>query len=110
MKLGPIDMLQHLKSINGIEGIKPPASAPTDKPASSNPTSFSQFLSESLETVNKYGIEADQSIQRSLEGKETNPHNTMIALQKADVTFRLMLSVQQRLIDAYQQIIRTPIG
>lgn len=72
--------------------------------------SFTEFLTQQVNDVNTKGIEADKAIQDAIEGKELNPHATMIALQKADISFRLMMTVKERLIEAYQQIARTPIG
>ena len=111
MEIKQLSLSQQLKMLKGATGIQEQTATPgvsgvqdTKRPG------FTDFLQKSFSEVNDLGLEADRSIQRALEGKEANPHNTMIALQKADVSFRLLLSVQQRLVQAYQQIIRTPIG
>jgi flagellar hook-basal body complex protein FliE len=41
-----------------------------------------------------------------LTGQSTNLHETMIALQKADVSFQLMLQVRNKIVGAYEEIRR----
>ena len=71
--------------------------------------SFSDFFSEQLNELNELGLESDRAIARRLEGRETNPHATLLALQRAEISFQLMMSVKRRIEQAYQEIIRTPI-
>ncbi|MCP5106252.1 MAG: flagellar hook-basal body complex protein FliE, partial [bacterium] len=50
-----------------------------------------------------------KSIQNYVSGKETSLHNTLISLEKAEVSFKLMMQVRSKLMDAYQQIMRTSV-
>lgn len=99
--------------IKKIDGLSPtqtdqPGIAPTEKKG--NGVSFGDFLKNQLEEVNRLGIESNKAIERNLDGTDPNPHTAMIAVQKADISFKLMLSVKEKLIQAYEQIVRTPIG
>ncbi|MDD2943340.1 MAG: flagellar hook-basal body complex protein FliE [bacterium] len=71
--------------------------------------SFTEFLKESVSEVNNISLEADQGIRDAIAGRDVNPHTTMIAMQKADISFRLMMQVKQRLEQAYEQVIRTQV-
>ena len=94
-----------------IKGILEQQAKPITEPGKSpGGVSFSDFLLENVKEVNRLGIEGDKAIQQRLSGQEVNPHATLISLQKADISFRLMLAVKDRLVEAYQQVIRTPIG
>ena len=42
-------------------------------------------------------------------GKSKNIHETMIALNKADIAFRMTLQVRNKLVEAYQEIIRMQV-
>ena len=44
-----------------------------------------------------------------LKKKNITPHEAMIALEKADVAFQLMNTVRQRIVQAYQEVMRTQI-
>ncbi len=71
--------------------------------------SFSSILKNAVEQVNQDQLNADQSIQDYMTGKETSLHSTLLSLEKADISFKLMMQVRGKLLDAYQQIMRTSV-
>lgn len=71
--------------------------------------SFADTLKESISEVNRLQEEADQAVQNLATGQETNLHETMLALEKADLSFRLMMQVRNKIVDAYQEIMRTQL-
>lgn len=71
--------------------------------------SFSNILKSALDNVNQDQVNADQSIQDYMSGKETNLHNTLLSLEKAEISFKLMMQVRGKLLEAYQQIMRTSV-
>lgn len=108
---GASGFAEQLRMLERGSGIKPPKSIISEQQDENTPkTSFADMLKNQIGEVNKLGIEADQAIQDAVAGKEDNPHTTMIAMQKADISFRLLLSVKERIEQAYQQIVRTQIG
>jgi len=62
---------------------------------------FSEVLKQSIEAVNGALHEAS--------GQHANIHETMIALEKANISFRLMTKVQNKVIAAYQDIMRLQV-
>jgi len=66
---------------------------------------FGDVIKQAIQRVNDMEIRADQSIEQLLKG-ETGIHETMIALQKADISFRLLLQVRNKVMDAYREIMR----
>ena len=71
--------------------------------------SFSTMLQSSIKEVNQLQNEADSSIDQLIVGKSRNLHETMIALEKADISFRLMMEVRNKIIDAYHEIMRMQV-
>ncbi|MGV1099439.1 flagellar hook-basal body complex protein FliE [Thiovibrio sp. JS02] len=69
-------------------------------------TGFSEMLRSSMETVNGQMQEADQLVTGLAAGQHANIHETMIAMEKAGISFRLMTRVQQKVIDAYREVMR----
>ena len=67
---------------------------------------FSEVLNKSMEAVNSQMQEADKLVEGLVSGQHANIHETMIALEKANVSFRMMTKVQQKAIDAYREISR----
>jgi flagellar hook-basal body complex protein FliE len=68
--------------------------------------SFTSLLQDALAKINEVQAQADVSVQSLLTGQSTNLHETMIALQKADVSFQLMLQVRNKIVGAYEEIMR----
>lgn len=71
--------------------------------------SFSNILKSAIDGVNNDQVQAENSIQDFMSGKETNLHNTLLSLEKADISFKLMMQVRGKLMEAYQQIMRTSV-
>jgi flagellar hook-basal body complex protein FliE len=69
--------------------------------------SFSDILKNALNSVNDAQVEANEVVQQVLSGQTDNIHETMIALQKADTSLKLMLEVRNKLLEAYQEVMRT---
>ena len=72
-------------------------------------TSFSSMLQRSVAEVNQLQNQADGSIEQLIVGRSRNLHETMIALEKADISFRLMMEVRNKIIEAYQEIMRMQV-
>ncbi len=67
---------------------------------------LSDTFSKMLDEVNSLQNSADQKIQEFATSKDKDLHGTMIAMQKADVSLRLLLQVRAKLTSAYQEITR----
>lgn len=70
---------------------------------------FGQVLKESLSQVNTLQHEADQAIQSLASGGTTTLHDTMLALQKAELSFKLMMQVRNKIVEAYQEVLRMQV-
>jgi flagellar hook-basal body complex protein FliE len=70
---------------------------------------FSALLKDALSSVNDAQLEADEAVQKVLSGETKDIHSTMIALQKADVSLKLMLEVKNKIVEAYQEVMRTQV-
>ena len=72
-------------------------------------TSFNAMLQRSVAEVNQLQNQADSSIEQLIVGRSRNLHETMIALEKADISFRLMMEVRNKIIEAYHEIMRMQV-
>jgi flagellar hook-basal body complex protein FliE len=70
---------------------------------------FAQTLKESIDKVNTLQLEADRSIQALSTGESQNLHQTMISMEKARVSFELMMQVKNKIITAYEEMMRMQI-
>ena len=71
--------------------------------------SFNETLKASINKVNKLQQEADKAVQDLVTGETKDIHQTMIALKKADVSLQLMIQVRNKIVDAYQEIMRMAV-
>jgi flagellar hook-basal body complex protein FliE len=82
------------------------ASKATQAPAGA---SFADTLEQALDSVNESQQHADDKLAELAAGKTPDLHGTMIALQEADITLRTMVSVRDKVVDAYQQVMNMQI-
>jgi flagellar hook-basal body complex protein FliE len=52
--------------------------------------------------------QADKQVEGLLNGEGNDVHSAMIAVEKANLSFQLMMQVRNKIVDAYQEIARMP--
>lgn len=65
---------------------------------------FKSVLMDALQHVNQMQHDADQAVQQLITGEDVNPAEVLTSLQKADMSFRLMLQVRNKLVQAFQEV------
>ncbi|BAI80015.1 flagellar hook-basal body complex protein FliE [Deferribacter desulfuricans SSM1] len=100
-----------MSGINKVNFLLPNKLEPDKKTESkeSKNVDFSELLKNAIKDVNNAQLQADEAVKKVLSGETKDIHETMIALQKADVSLKLMLEVRNKLIEAYQEIMRTQV-
>lgn len=95
--------------MDGIRGIGPallqPAAAPAARPEGGT---FGRALGEALASAEALQGAADAQAARSALG-EGNLHETALALEKADVAMRVATRVRNKLVEAYQEVMRMSV-
>lgn len=71
--------------------------------------SFKDMLTEAVGEVQRLQNEADVTIKRLVAGEITDVTETMVAVEKADVAFQTMMLVRNKIVSAYQEIMRTQV-
>ncbi len=92
--------------INGIGPGKQALELPEAKAKGSPNGNFSNFLKDCIHDVDKLQKEAEQAVGEVATGKVENVHQAMIAMKKADLSFRLMVQARDRIVKAYQEVIK----
>jgi len=70
---------------------------------------FENVLSNFVGDIDKTQQAAEAAVQDFATGKVDNVHDMMIAMGKAEVSFKFMMEVRNRLLSAYQEIMRMPV-
>jgi len=70
---------------------------------------FSEALRNAVDDVSQLQNNADKAVMNVQTGKTGHLHEAMIALEKADIAFRTMLQVRNKMIEAYQEVMRMQV-
>ena len=81
---------------------EPRPAAPAD--AGQKPGGFEDALRNAIDQVEELQTNSDQQVSSLLQGEQGDVHNVMIAIEKADVAFQLMMQVRNKIVNAYQQV------
>jgi flagellar hook-basal body complex protein FliE len=71
--------------------------------------SFGEALRQAIEQLPKLQEEADAAARELATGGEIELHDAMLALEKASLGFQLALTVRNKVVEAYQEVMRTQI-
>jgi flagellar hook-basal body complex protein FliE len=72
------------------------------------PTGFGASLERFVSAVESSNADANRAVGRMVEGSG-DVHDAMIALQRAELTLQLTVQVRNKLVQAYQDIMRMPV-
>jgi flagellar hook-basal body complex protein FliE len=70
---------------------------------------FGEFLQKALADVNRLQLEADDAARSLAAGTATDLHTVAIIAEKADLALQLTLQVRNRILEAYQEIMRMQV-
>lgn len=76
--------------------------------ASGDGKSFVDTLKESIAKVDSLQMEAHKAVQELASGSG-DIHNTMIAMEKASISFQAMMQVRNKIVTAYEEVMRTQV-
>ena len=91
-----------LSPISSIHALQP--TRPLEPAA--KPGAFQSVLEGTLRTLESVHDEAAVAVEKFLTGENEELHTTALAVQKAELTFDLGLQVRNKVVSAYQEIMR----
>jgi flagellar hook-basal body complex protein FliE len=99
-----VDPISMAASVTQLTGMTAPAR--TSDPASGD---FTAWLGHQVKEVNSQIVKADDSVRRLALGEADSLHHVMINLEKAKLSFELVMQVRNKMLDAYQDIMRMQV-
>ena len=96
-------IVTHLPATTG------PLTAAVGTPSRSHGGDFLTYLKQAVGEVDNLHQTADQDIRQLVGEGKGDLQETVIALEKADVSFRLMMQIRNKVLDAYQEIVRMQV-
>ena len=93
-------------TIPGISHLDPARFQPeVQKPDAKSPE-FIQTLQNTMSQVEQLSTDAQKQVGNLLRGEGQDIHSAMIAVEKADLAFQLMMQVRNKIVQAYQEVSR----
>jgi flagellar hook-basal body complex protein FliE len=99
-----------------INGFNPSSMLPQIGRANATPAtgatadgSFGSAVKDAVDSLNQSQKSAEQEIARAVTGESPDLHRTIIALQTTDLGFQFALQVRNKVIGAYEEIMRMQV-
>jgi flagellar hook-basal body complex protein FliE len=102
-------MSMKVSTLQPIAPIAPIETLTSSSSSSSSATSggsFSEILSGAIGEVEGARASANQSVERFLSGEGEDLHSTILASQRADLEFQMFMQVRNKVVSAYQEIMK----
>jgi flagellar hook-basal body complex protein FliE len=91
-------------SLNGIPSAYMPSPSAPDVSSDTGGLKFGDVLKNAVYSVNNSSDNAAAQVNNLLQGHGGDINSVMIAVEKADVSFQLMMQVRNKIVSAYQEI------
>ncbi|MCB1196207.1 flagellar hook-basal body complex protein FliE [bacterium] len=107
--------MSDLNSIQPVSPIKIPeipsidSISPTKLDVPQGTPKFGKILAGYIDDVSKLQHGANESLQKLATGEIKDVHQVMVAMNEAGVAFKLMMEIRNKLVQAYKEIIKTPV-
>lgn len=95
-----------VQQVNDIEQTSPEREIVTEK---ENQQSFSDVLSDAINGVDQTMKTSDAKVQDLIAGKTDNVHDAMVSMQRAKLSFDMMVEVRNKVVETYQEVSRMQI-
>jgi flagellar hook-basal body complex protein FliE len=86
-----------------------PAGPPAESPAESPGGSFAELLGDAVQRVRDIQAESDTELRRLLAGEPVDLHRVLLAGEQAGLASELMVAVRNKMVDAYQEVMRIQV-
>jgi flagellar hook-basal body complex protein FliE len=101
-------MIEFNPTVGGIQGIgSKPGVTGTTGPAQGQ--SFAKAIEQYIDNVDGMSKASDASVSDLLSGKNQDINSVVMAAAKADASFKLLVGVRNKLIEAYKQTMNMQI-
>jgi flagellar hook-basal body complex protein FliE len=91
-------------TLSGIPNAYMPDTSAMDAGGGSEGMKFGDVLKNAVSSVNHLNVSAAVQVNNLLQGGSGDINSVMIAVEKADVSFQLMMQVRNKIVNAYQDI------
>lgn len=95
--------MQPVKSLSAPPPLASPFAKAAKKPGDAIEP-FAELLGSKVGEVNRMQRTADDKVHALLTGEDVNEAEVLTAVQKADLAFRMLMQIRNKLMDAYREV------
>jgi flagellar hook-basal body complex protein FliE len=92
-----------MNTIHQATAVRTTPPAASSQPAG-DAASFKDFLIKSIGEVNTMQNQADEAVETLMSGGDADPAAVLTAVQKADLAFRMMMQMRNKVMSVYQEV------
>lgn len=113
--MDPMAIQNHVRSLQGLGSLAPSSELPglrslePKKAGSVGGKSFGEVLADSIREVNEIQQSVDVRMEKLAAGETSNIHETLIEMQRAEISMKMLLQVRNKMVSAYQEIMRLQV-
>jgi len=94
-----------LTAINQMRQLDQTTTTPA-KTEQKNTATFGETLKRYIDDANDLQITADRDIQRIIAGEEIDAHEVMNAVEKANISFEMVMELRNKMLEAYREVVK----
>ena len=98
-----------INKLNGLPNPVTPNNNQNTTKSKDGQGDFFSTLNNFMGEVNQLQQDSGESVKNLVSGDITNIHDVMVAVEKASVSFELMMEIRNKVIEAYREVMRTQI-
>ncbi len=103
--MDPMQNIPQLSPLSPLSGT-PKSGLSSAAGGANGDLAFGDLLKQALQEVNQASAQAEDEARNLMTGESADMHTAMLAVQKADLSFQMMMAVRSKLIDAYREVMR----
>ncbi len=103
--MDPLQNIPQFSPLSPLSGTSKPG-LDSGAPGTEGGVAFGDLLKQALQEVNQVSAQAEGEARNLMTGESADMHSAMLAVQKADLSFQMMMAVRSKLIDAYREVMR----
>jgi flagellar hook-basal body complex protein FliE len=102
----PVDPIT---SINSLVKLTPATGSALPFQPETALSNFGDMLTNAINSLQRKEDTANQAVAKLAAGEDIELHQVMMAMQEADISFQLALQVRNKLMEAYQEVMRMQV-
>jgi len=99
--------LEAIGAIGAVDALD--AAAPATAQPAAPEGSFGSWFAQEMSLANTRAADADLAVRQLAAGEPVSLHDVMIKLEEAKLSFQLLAQVRNRVLEAYQEVMRTQV-